>query len=171
MAVKISLIAAVAENGVVGRNNQLPWHLPEDLKYFKRTTMGKPVLMGRKTFASIGKPLPGRSNIVVSRQLDLEIPGVCVVADITSGIALASAQAAGDGREELMVVGGAEIYRLCLPLAQRLYLTEVHAAVAGDAYFPDRDPGQWRECFREHHAASGSNPHDYSFVIYERRER
>ncbi|MCZ6830051.1 MAG: type 3 dihydrofolate reductase [Gammaproteobacteria bacterium] len=165
---KISLIAAVAENGVVGRNNQLPWYLPEDLKYFKRTTLGKPVMMGRKTFASIGKPLPGRTNIVISRQPDLALTGVRVVADVSSAVELA---AEIDGCEELMVIGGAEIYALCLPLAQRLYLTEVHAAVGGDVYFPDWDRTQWQQCFRERHGASGPNPYDYSWVIYERRER
>ncbi len=136
---KVSLIAAVAANGVVGCNNQLPWYLPEDLKYFKRITMGKPILMGRKTFASIGKPLPGRTNIVLSRQADLQLPGVRVVPNVESGVELASAIASGDGCEELMIIGGADIDPLGLPLAQRLYLTEVQAAVAGDAYFPDFD--------------------------------
>jgi dihydrofolate reductase len=168
--VRVSLIAAVAENRVVGRNNQLPWYLPEDLRYFKRVTMGKPVLMGRKTFESIGRPLPGRSNIVVSRQTGLEIEGVRVVADVESGIALASAQAEIDGLDELMVIGGAEIYALCLPLAQRLYLTEVHGEPEGDVWFPCWDRGEWRECQRERHAASDNNPFDYSFVVYERRQ-
>jgi len=164
------MIAAVAENGVVGRNNQLPWYLPEDLKYFKRITMGKPIMMGRKTFASIGKPLPGRTNIVVSGQAGLSVPGVRVVPDVKSGVALASAIAEIDGCEELMIIGGAQIYALCLPLAQRLYLTEVHAAVEGDAYFPAWDRSHWLECSREHHSAAGANPLDYSFVVYERRE-
>jgi dihydrofolate reductase len=167
---KISLIAAVAENGVIGSNNQLPWHLPEDLRYFKRVTMGKPILMGRKTFASIGRPLPGRSNIVLSREAGLEIAGAHVVADVDAGIRLAAALSRVDGGDELVVIGGAEVYALCLPLAQRLYLTEVHAAVEGDALFPDWDRSQWRECSREHHAAGGPNPHDYSFVVYERLE-
>ena len=172
---KISLIAAVAENGVVGRDNRLPWQLPEDLQYFKRTTMGKPILMGRKTYDSIGRPLPGRANIVVSRQPGLLREGAHVVADVSAGIALAAELQAESGSDELMIIGGAEIYALCLPLAQRLYLTEVAAVVAGDVCFPDWDRGQWRECFREHHSGSGENcfdcSFDYSFVIYERREQ
>jgi dihydrofolate reductase len=170
MPVKVSLIAAVAENGVIGRNNQLPWRLPEDLRYFKRVTMGKPVMMGRKTYDSIGKPLPGRSNIVVSRQPGLALEGVSVVPDVNSGIEVAAAFCRVDDGEELMVIGGSEIYALCLPLAQCLYLTEVHAAIEGDARFPDWDRSEWRECFRERHDAGGANPYDYSFVVYERAE-
>lgn len=168
---KISIIAAVAENGVIGRDNQLPWKLPEDLQYFKRTTLGKAIMMGRKTYDSIGRPLPGRTNIVVSRQRGLALAGVRVVADVGAGLALAQALTAADNSAELMVIGGAEIYALCMPLAQRLYLTEVAAAVAGDAWFPDWDRDQWRESSRERHSAAGANPYDYSFVIYERRER
>jgi dihydrofolate reductase len=164
----IALIAAVAENGVVGRDNQLPWHLPGDLPYFKRVTLGKPVVMGRKTWDSIGRPLPGRANIVVSRQAGLQLEGATVVADIESALALAADIAAGEGAQELMVIGGAEIYALALPLAQRLYLTEVHAEVAGDAWFPPWNRADWQERSREYHSAAATNPYDFSFVVYER---
>lgn len=167
---QLALIAAVADNGVIGRDNALPWHLPEDLQYFKRTTMGKPIVMGRLTYESIGRPLPGRVNIVISRQPALRIAGVQVVADLPAALELAEAAATREGVDELVVIGGAQIYALALPLAQRLYLTEVHADVAGDAFFPDWDRGQWRELQRQRHLASDSNPYDYSFVVYERRQ-
>jgi dihydrofolate reductase len=166
---QIALIAAVAENGVVGRDNQLPWQLPGDLPYFRRITMGKPVVMGRKTWDSIGRPLPGRTNIVISRQQGLELEGARVVDTMEEALALAEAVAEIDGVTELMVIGGAEIYALALPLAQRLYLTEIHAPVTGDARFPDWDRSEWRESSRDRHVAGDSNPYDYSFVVYERR--
>lgn len=167
--IDLALIAAVADNGVVGRNNQLPWYLPEDLKYFKQTTMGKPILMGRKTWESIGKPLPGRTNIVITRQLDYQAAGARVVGTLEQALELAESIATIDGSSELMVIGGAEIYTHALPLARRLYLTEVHARVTGDARFPDWDPAQWRECSREPHEAGENGSYDYSFVVYERR--
>jgi dihydrofolate reductase len=165
---RLALIAAVAENGTIGRDNGLPWYLPEDLKYFKRVTLGKAIVMGRKTWDSIGRPLPGRTNIVVSRQPDLSIEGATVVKDLTAALELASRIATVDGSEELMVIGGAEIYQLALPLAQRLYLTEVHAVVAGDALFPTWDRAQWVQSSSEKHDADDSNPFDYSFVVYDR---
>lgn len=164
----LSVIVAAARNGVIGRNNALPWHLPEDLRYFRRVTMGKPVVMGRKTFESIGRPLPGRTNIVVTRQAGYAPEGARVVASLAEALALAEDIALIDGTEELMVIGGAEIYREALPLATRLYLTEVHADVEGDAFLPPIDWVQWREVARERHDAGGSNPYPYSFVIYER---
>ena len=167
--IEVALIAAVAENGVVGRNNQLPWYLPEDLKYFKRTTLGKPILMGRKTWESIGKPLPGRTNIVITRQSDYEASGARVVETLEQALELAESIATIDGATELMVIGGAEIYAHALPLARRLYLTEVHAEVTGDASFPDWDRAHWRECSRERHIAGENGSYDYSFVVYERR--
>jgi dihydrofolate reductase len=165
---KLALIAAVADNGIVGRNNTMPWHLPEDLKYFKRVTLGKPVVMGRKTWDSIGRPLPGRTNIVISRQVNLVIEGATVVADLRTALELAQSIGETDGSEELMVIGGSEIYALALPLAQRLYLTEVHAEVTGDASFPDWNRGEWEEASRLRHGADDSNPFDYSFVVYDR---
>lgn len=165
---KLALIAAVADNGIVGCNNKLPWYLPEDLKYFKRVTLGKPVVMGRKTWDSIGKPLPGRTNIVISRQANLLIEGAHVVADLPTALQMAGSVAVAKGREELMVIGGSEIYALALPLAQRLYLTEVHAQVTGDAWFPEWNRAEWVECSRQRHEADETHSLDYSFVVYDR---
>ena len=165
---RLALIVAAAQNGVIGRNNGLPWHLPEDLRYFKRVTMGKPIVMGRKTYESIGRPLPGRTNIVISRNASWQAEGVRVLPTVEDALTLAEEVALIDGAEELMVIGGAEIYRSALPLAGRLYLTEVHAEVAGDAFLPDIDWSQWREVGRERHGASDTNPYDYSFVVYDR---
>lgn len=164
---KLSMIVAVAENGVIGRNNSLPWYLPNDLKYFKQTTMGKPVIMGRKTYESIGKPLPGRTNIVITRQADYQPEGVKVVNSVEAARELAESVCLIDGQEEAMIMGGAEIYTLALPHTDRLYLTEVHADVEGDAFFPEYDKSLWQEVAREDFAAEGPNPYNYSFVVYE----
>ncbi|KZY96884.1 MULTISPECIES: dihydrofolate reductase [unclassified Thalassolituus] len=161
------MIVAVAENGVIGRNNALPWYLPNDLKYFKQTTMGKPVIMGRKTYESIGKPLPGRTNIVITRQADYQPEGVKVVNSVEAARELAESVCLIDGQEEAMIMGGAEIYTLALPHTDRLYLTEVHADVEGDAFFPEYDKSLWQEVAREDFAAEGPNPYNYSFVVYE----
>jgi dihydrofolate reductase len=166
--VKLSLIAALAENGVIGRDNKLPWHLPNDLKYFRAVTIGKPVIMGRRTWESLGRPLPGRTNIVITRQPAYEAPGARVVATLDEAIRLAESVALIDGQDECVVIGGAEIYALALPRCDRLYLTEVHATVDGDAHFPAFDRARWREQTRERFAAEGPNPFDYSFVVYER---
>jgi len=165
---KISLVWAMAQNRVIGRNNQLPWYLPEDLKYFKRITLGKPVIMGRKTFDSIGKPLPGRTNIVVTRNRDWSFEGVRTVDSLEAARELCENLAIVDGTEEAMIIGGAEIYRQAMPLADRLYLTEVHADVEGDATFPEFDRSQWQEIAREDFEASGPNPYNYSFIILEK---
>ena len=166
--VKLAIIVAAAQNGVIGRNNALPWHLSEDLKYFKRMTMGKPIVMGRKTFESIGRPLPGRTNIVITRNETYSAEGVKVVAALEDALALAENIALIDGVDEAVVIGGAEIYATAIPVAARLYLTEVHADVEGDAFLPDIDWSQWREMSRERHVAREPNPFDYSFVVYER---
>ncbi len=163
------MIVAAAENGVIGRNNALPWHLAEDLRYFKRVTMGKPIVMGRKTFESIGRPLPGRTNIVITRCETYQAEGVRVVSGLDEALQLAEDIALIDGAEELMVIGGAEIYAAALPRAQRLYLTEVHANVEGDAVLPPVDWSEWQEVSRERHAAVPPNPYDFSFVLFERR--
>lgn len=163
-----ALMVAMARNRVIGRNNALPWYLPEDLKYFKRTTLGKPIIMGRKTFESIGKPLPGRANLVVTRNQEWQHAGVRVFHDLASAYRSAEAQAEIDGVDEVMVIGGGEIFTEALPDADRLYLTEVHADVAGDAYFPEVDWDQWQEVSRKDHSASENNPYDYSFVTYDR---
>ncbi|MEH6515492.1 MAG: dihydrofolate reductase [Halioglobus sp.] len=168
--INLALIVAVAENGVIGRDNGLPWHLPDDLKYFKRVTMGKPILMGRKTFESIGRPLPGRTNIVISANPDYQANGVRVVSSLEEALALAEDIATIDGAEELMVIGGARIYAAALPRASRLYLTEVHAEVAGDAYLPPLDLQFWQEVSREYHPGALPEQYAHSFVIYERLE-
>jgi dihydrofolate reductase len=168
--IRLAVVVAAAENGVIGRNNALPWHLPEDLRNFKRVTMGKPIVMGRKTFESIGRPLPGRTNIVISRNPGYQAAGVRLVASLAEALELAGAVAAGDGVTEMVVIGGAEIYALALPRATRLYFTRVHAAVEGDSLLPPIDWSRWREISQERHAAAGSNPYDYSFLVYERAD-
>lgn len=164
----VAIIVAVAENGVIGNNNSLPWKLPEDLQNFKRITMGKPVVMGRKTYESIGKPLPGRTNIVVTRNASFSAEGVLVAHSIDEALAMASEIAACAGVAEAMVMGGADIYAATIPGADRLYITEVHASVEGDAVLPTIDWTRWREVCREHRVAQSPNPYDYSFVRYER---
>lgn len=145
---KISLIVAVAENGVIGRNGALPWHVPSDLKTFRRITMGKPVVMGRKTFTSIGKPLPGRDNIIVTRDASFSASGTDHAASIDAALDIARRKATERGVDEIMVIGGAEIFALTLPMADRIYLTRIHARPDGDVVFPDPDPGVWREVSR-----------------------
>ena len=162
------MIVAAAENGVIGRDNALPWKLPEDMRYFKRMTMGKPIIMGRKTFESIGQPLPGRTNIVITRNTAFGAEGVNVVSSVEEALQLAQHTASADGVGEAVVIGGSEIYRLALPLADRLYMTEVHANVEGDAVLPRIHWDEWREISRERFVARAPNPHDYSFVCYER---
>lgn len=143
---KLSLIVATAKNNAIGRNNELPWHLPQDLKYFKSVTLGKPVIMGRKTFESIGKPLPGRTNIVVTRQKNWSVAGVLVAKSVEEALEIAQ-QFRGEQSslaEEVMVIGGAEIYRHALPIADRVYLTKIDIDVEGaDAFFPELPPEQW----------------------------
>lgn len=158
---RISLVAAIARNGVIGRDNSLAWRLSSDLKRFKALTMGKPILMGRKTWDSIGRPLPGRRSLVITRDRSLTLPDVTIVHDWDEALA-----AAGD--DELMVVGGAEIYRLALPHADRLHLTEVDAAPEGDAYFPPFDRNLFRETLREAHGPGGRDEFAFQFVDLER---
>ena len=161
----LSLVVATAENRVIGINNQLPWYLPEDLKYFKRVTMGKPIIMGRKTFESIGKPLPGRTNIVITRNTEYTAEGIKVVHTLDEAIKLCESIALVDGTDEAMVIGGAEIYTQALAKADRLYLTKVHAEVDGDAWFPEYNESDWQEAGRENFKADGPNPYDYSFIV------
>ena len=165
---KISLVWAMAQNRIIGRNNNLPWHLPEDLKYFKRINLGKPVIMGRKTFESIGKPLPGRTNIVVTRNADFSAEGVKTVNSLSAAKALCESIGEIDGISEAMVIGGAEIYTQAMPVADRLYLTEVHANVDGDTFFPEFDRSLWKEVAREDFDASGPNPYAYSFIVLDK---
>ncbi len=162
---RLSLIAALADNGVIGRDNGLPWRLPADLRHFKALTMGKPILMGRRTCESIGRPLPGRHNIVLSRDPAFRAEGCTVVRSVDEALAAAA------GSDELMVIGGAQLYALLLDRADRLYLTLVHAEVEGDARFPEFDRDAWREIGREDFAADENNEYDYSFVVLERMPR
>ena len=159
----ISIIVAMADNRVIGIENRLPWKLPADMKWFRQQTMGKPVLMGRKTFDSIGKPLPNRRNIVVTREAGLVLEGCEVVNSVDAALELCR------NETEVMIIGGASFYEQMLPRADRLYLTLVHAQIEGDAHFPHIDFSQWREIERHDHSADGTNPFNYSFVVLERR--
>ncbi len=161
---RISLIAAMARNRVIGHRGRMPWHLPEDLRRFRRITWGKPILMGRKTYEAIGRPLPGRHNIVVSRSRGFQAPGCTVVASLAAGIA-----AAGEG--ELMVIGGAQLYESLLPQAECLYLTVIEAEFPGDTFFPVWDPAEWREVKRESRPPRADFPHPYRFLVFERRNQ
>jgi len=165
---RLAMIVAAAENGVIGRHNALPWRLPEDLRYFRRVTMGKPVIMGRRTFESIGRALPGRCNIVVTANRGFAAEGVRVVHGFDEALALARAVAEIDGAEEIMLIGGAQLYALGLPRVERIYLTRVRGAIPGDAFLPPVDWAQFREAAREVHGAYGDNPWDYSFLVYDR---
>lgn len=167
----LALIVAAARNHVIGLDNAMPWHLPEDLRYFKRMTLGKPVIMGRKTFESIGKPLSGRDNIIVTRNAGFAAEGVHIVFSLEEALALGRRLLAEQGNAdgELMVIGGAQLYAQALPMADRLYLTEVHAEPEGDAFFPVIDRNAWREVAREDHGPCDANPHAYSFLILERK--
>lgn len=169
MPIRLSMMVAKASNNVIGRNNKLPWYLPNDLKYFKQVTFGKPVIMGRKTWESLKGPLPGRTNIVITRQPDYQAEGAKVVATVDDAITMAENVAFIEGQEEAVIMGGAEIYVLALPQTERLYLTEVHADVEGDTFFPEYDTSEWQEVGREDFTAEGPNPYDYSFVVYERK--
>lgn len=166
--ITVAMIVAAAKNGVIGLNNQMPWHLPEDLKYFRRVTMGKPVIMGRKTFESIGKPLPGRLNIVISRQKDLALPeGVVLQSSVEDAICYAKQYAEERGVNEVMVIGGEQIYRACMPIADTLYLTQVEAEPEGDAWF-EYQAKEWRLLTAEQYLACDKNPYNYRFCEFER---
>lgn len=158
----ISIIVAIGENYAIGKNNQLLWHMPNDLKHFKETTSGRTVIMGRKTFDSVGKPLPRRRNIVVTRQ-DIEIPGCEVVKSIDQALALCATD------EEVFIVGGAEIYRQAMDKTDRIYLTIIHKDFDADTFFPEIDYGRWTESSRENFEPDEKNRHPYSFIQLDRR--
>lgn len=163
----IALIVARTRNGVIGLNNAMPWHLPEDLRYFKRVTMNKPIIMGRNTWESLGKPLPGRDNIVVTHNTHYQAAGAQVVGSLDAALRLAAALATEKNSEEIMIIGGAQIYRAALPMAQRAYITEIDADINGDAFFPMLE-GKWQETVRESHAPCEKNPYPYSFTVLDR---
>lgn len=163
----ISLIAALTRNRVIGRNNDLPWHLPDDMKYFMQTTKGHHVIMGRKNYDSIPekfRPLPNRTNLVVTRQKDLQLPQCTVVNSLEEAVDIARKA----GEPELFIIGGAAIYQLGMPLARRLYLTEIEAELEGDTYFPAFNQAEWKEVSRRHHPADERHAFPFDFVIYER---
>ncbi|QID18906.1 type 3 dihydrofolate reductase [Nitrogeniibacter mangrovi] len=159
---QLILIAAVARNGVIGRENTLPWRLKADLAHFKRTTLGSPVIMGRKTWESLGRPLPGRLNIVVSRNSGYDAPGATVVSSIDAALAACSPA------EQVFLIGGAQLYAQSIARADRLILTEVDARIEGDAHFPPVDPATFREVSRQHLPADADNDYAMDFVEYER---
>jgi dihydrofolate reductase len=161
---RIAIIAALARNRVIGRGNRLPWHLPDDLRHFKRLTLGRPIIMGRRTWESLPGLLPHRTHVVVTRDPDYRAQGAVVVRSLEEAVAAA-------GGEEALVVGGAQLYALALPRASRLYLTLVDAQVEGDAFFPEIDPAAWREVAREPHAADERHAYPFAFVTLERVAR
>jgi dihydrofolate reductase len=164
----IVLVAAVAENGVIGRGNGLPWRLKSDMQHFRSLTMGKPVIIGRKTFLAIGKPLPGRTNIVVSRDAAFAAPGMLVAPGLGAALAAARGDALRRRTDEIIVAGGGDIYTQAMPLAARLSITYIHRAVEGDAYFPPIDRRIWREIARDEHEAAAGDDAAFAFVTYER---
>lgn len=161
---RIAIIAALARNRVIGRGNRLPWHLPDDLRHFKRLTLGRPIIMGRRTWESLPGLLPDRTHIVITRDAQYRADGAAVVRSLDEALAAA-------GGEEALVVGGAQLYALALPRASRLYLTLVEAEVEGDAFFPEIDPAAWREVAREPHAADERHAYPFAFVTLERITR
>lgn len=158
---RISIIAAMARNHVIGIENRLPWRLPEDLRHFKALTTGHHILMGRKTYESLGKPLPGRTSVVISRSEGLQLPGCIVVNSIEEAVG------ACDGDDEIFFIGGAELYRQALNYADRIYLTEIRADFEGDAWFPEFDPNQWQETERKPCQSESGLACD--FVVYDRK--
>lgn len=160
----VSIIVAKAKNNVIGKDNQIPWYLPADLKYFKKTTLHHHIIMGRKTFESIGRPLPNRTNIVVTRSIFFTATGCLVAHSLEEALQLALE----NDEEEVFVIGGAQLYSDALPYADRLYLTEVDVQPEGDTYFPDFEEDHWREIYSEQHHADDRNPYPYTFRILER---
>jgi dihydrofolate reductase len=166
---KIVLVVAVAENNVIGRNGALPWHLKSELGHFRRLTVNHPVLMGRNTYLSIGKPLKERTNIVLTRKAGEAAPGLIWAGSLEEGLALARADAQARGVDAVMVIGGNDVFARTLPMADRLEFTRVHASPDGDVVFPPLDLSQWQETRREPHARSPGDDHDFTVLTYERR--
>lgn len=158
----ISLLVAMDNNRLIGRDNDLPWHLPADLAYFKRVTMGKAIIMGRKTFESIGRPLPGRENIIITRNIEFKADGCKVIHSVEEILEM------NQYDKELFIIGGAEIFKEILPHADRLYITEIDAIFSGDTFFPEFSSKEWKESSSEKGPRDEKNPYDYDFVVYER---
>lgn len=165
----ISMIAAMSTNRVIGKDNALPWHLPNDLRFFKESTLGKPIIMGRKTFESIGRPLPGRPNLVVTTNPDFKAEGVIIVNDLDSALEVAEGLVPMDAPNEIMVIGGGQIYAQALAKASRLYITQVDAEIEGDAFFPEFDRNEWFVTRNEKHQACSKNPYNYAFQVLDRK--
>ncbi len=164
----LSILVAMAKNRVIGKDNTLPWQLPPDLKHFKQLTMGHHIVMGRKTYESIGRPLPGRTSIIITRQPDYQVPGAIVVASIDQALKVSS-----EGQEigqEIFVIGGAEIYQQALELCQRIYITEIQQEFDGDTLFPELNQQEWREISREKHRLNDGGGLEYHFVVLDRGE-
>jgi len=164
----VVLVVAVARNGVIGAKGTMPWHLPADLKHFKAKTLGKPMIMGRKTFDSIGRPLPGRDTVVITRQSDFAVEGVHVAPSLEAALPLAEKLAKARAVQEIAVVGGGQIYAQVMPLATRIEYTEIDLEPEGDAHFPPLDPNEWIELSREEHAAENERP-AFRFLTYVRK--
>lgn len=163
----VSAIAAVSKNGVIGRNNDLPWKLPDDMKFFMETTKGHHVVMGRKNYDSLMprfRPLPNRTNIVITRQKKFDAPGCIVLNNVKEAIDIAESA----GETECFIIGGAEIYKLAMPQTDRLYLTEIDAVIEGDTFFPPVDKKQWKEVLRKNHAADERHAYAFDFVVYDK---
>ncbi len=168
ISLPLAMIAALAEQHVIGRDNIMPWHLPADLKHFKAMTLGKPIIMGRKTWDSLGRPLPGRLNLVVSRQPALQLEGAETFSSLDAALLRAEQWAREQGVDELMLIGGAQLYAQALPRAQRLYLTRIEASPEGDAFFPAYDEAEWTRIDSQPHPAEGDAP-AYRFETWQRR--
>lgn len=160
----IAIVVAAAENNVIGKDNGLIWHLPADLRHFKQITMGHPILMGRKTYESIGKPLPGRTSVIITTQKDYEAEGCIVTHSVQEAVAQARQL-----DEDLYIIGGAHIYEQTLPVTDRIYMTRVHASFNGDVYFPELDEKDWETVEEEHHEPDEKNKYSYSFLTLQRK--
>lgn len=160
-----SIMVARSDNRVIGKNNELVWHMPADLKYFRETTLGHYVVMGRKTYESVNKPLPGRTNVIITRQPNYNREGCTVVHTVEDAFSLGER----DGQTEIFILGGSQIYERTIDVADRIYLTEIKAEFEGDAYFPEIDATQWEELKREEHEPDEKNPYPYAFVVLERK--
>tara|TARA_R110002096_G_scaffold136909_7_gene289853 strand:+ start:37042 stop:37533 length:492 start_codon:yes stop_codon:yes gene_type:complete len=161
----ISLIAAVTENNVIGKNNDLPWHLPDDMKFFVQTTKGHHILMGRKNLESFGKLLPNRTNIILTRDTNFKFEGAAIFHDLKEAIQFAK----DNGEEELMIIGGGEIYLQALSMTNRIYLTRVHTSIEGDTFFPEINKSQWKLISEDHHPKDERHIYDFSFQLWERK--
>ena len=170
MTIKIAMIAGVAENGVIGSDQTIPWRVPSDMAFFKRTTMGKPIIMGRKQFETVGKPLSGRANIVITRQRDYQPEGVLVVHDIETALEQARRIAEADGVDEIMIIGGGELYAQLMGRADRLYITHIDLQPTGDVLFPAIAPEQWTVVDLPEVAPSPKDEASYRVKVYERRQ-